>query len=66
MSTSAKQVMLSVPLSAEHVGTLVDGEGLWLSVVNAPSMCVVSGTAPRIAELEGRPGPWNRLEQLVG
>ncbi len=46
-------VMTAVPLSAADVETRLAGEaGLWLSAVNGPSLCVVSGTGERVAAWE--------------
>lgn len=47
--------MLVVPLAEERVRDLLD-KGLSLAAVNAPELCVVSGKAERVAELERRLG----------
>lgn len=43
-------VMLSVPLSEQELLPLLSG-GLSLAAVNAPSMCVVSGTEEAVEAL---------------
>lgn len=45
--------MLAVPLSESRVRRLLKGD-LWLAAVNAPSLCVVSGTSDAVAALEQR------------
>ncbi len=46
-------VMTAVPLSAADVeARLAGATGLWLSAVNGPSLCVVSGTEERLAAWE--------------
>ncbi len=43
-------VMTAVPLPAAEIETRLAGRaGLWLSAVNGPSLCVVSGTEERVA-----------------
>ncbi len=45
--------MLGVPLPAEHVENLLE-DGLWLSAINGPSFCVVSGSRDRVDAFESR------------
>ena len=53
MQGSERGTMLSVPLSEAQVAPLV-GDGLDLAVINAPEMCVVSGSWDAIDRLEAR------------
>jgi acyl transferase domain-containing protein len=53
MEQMAPGVMLAAPLPEDRVQRLL-APGLWLSVVNAPSSCVVSGSADAIAGFEQR------------
>jgi acyl transferase domain-containing protein len=45
--------MTAVPVSESRVRSLLD-EGLWVAAVNAPEMCVVSGTPDAIEAFETR------------
>jgi acyl transferase domain-containing protein/acyl carrier protein len=47
MQAQPAGAMLSVPLAAEVIAPLLS-EGLSIAVINAPSMCVVSGSEPLI------------------
>ncbi len=48
-------VMTAVPLAAAEVEARLAGEtGLWLSAVNGPSLCAVSGTEARVAAWEAQ------------
>lgn len=53
MERMPEGVMLAVPLPPDRVRNLLT-EGLWLSVVNAPSACVVSGRADDVDGFERR------------
>jgi acyl transferase domain-containing protein/acyl carrier protein len=51
MQQSPHGAMLAVPLSEKEILPLLNGE-LSLAAVNAPSLCVVSGTVDAVEELE--------------
>ena len=53
MSQMPDGVMVAVPLAEERINALLDGE-LWLSAVNGPSLCVVSGRRNRIEAFVAR------------
>ena len=53
MQEMAPRAMLAVPLGEDEIAPLL-GDGLSLAAVNAPGMCVVSGTFDAVAELEAR------------
>lgn len=53
MEEMPRGVMMMVPLPETAVCPML-GDGLWLAALNAPSMCVVSGTADRIDALHAR------------
>lgn len=53
MEDMPEGVMLAVPLGESQIRRLL-GDDVWLAAVNAPSMCVVSGTASAIAAFEQR------------
>jgi acyl transferase domain-containing protein len=63
MDQAPAGAMLAVPLSEAQVTERL-GEGLWLSAINAPAACVVSGSPDKVREfaaqlsrdgIEGRP-----------
>jgi acyl transferase domain-containing protein len=54
MSEAGAGAMLAVPLPEESVGPMLDGRGLSLAAVNAPSLCVVSGAEGAIEEFARR------------
>ncbi len=55
MEKSPDGAMLSIPFDEDHVRALLENEeGIWLSAVNAPSLCLVSGDPTRIAVFEER------------
>lgn len=51
MQSLPRGSMLAVPLPAEEIGCLLDGD-LSLAAVNAPSLCTVSGPDPAVDGLE--------------
>ncbi|HET7695321.1 MAG TPA: SDR family oxidoreductase [Vicinamibacterales bacterium] len=53
MEEMPRGVMMMVPLPEASVRPML-GDGLWLAALNAPSMCVVSGSAERIDALHAR------------
>jgi acyl transferase domain-containing protein len=55
METMPAGVMTSVPLAADEVESrLIEERNLWLSAVNGPSLCVVSGSEDRVAAWEAQ------------
>ncbi|MGV2787402.1 acyltransferase domain-containing protein, partial [Clostridium perfringens] len=52
MQSLPSGVMLSVPLTEQEILPLLSG-GVSLAAVNAPSMCVVSGTSEAVESLAG-------------
>ena len=51
MQEMPEGLMLAVPLPEARVRRLI-GDGLWLAAVNAPTLCVLSGTAAAIDAVE--------------